>query len=448
MISVSIPNNNISERTYIINIIFGEFLGLECNITIDKDLTDYKIVLPNNSCVIIKDSFFSLHHETSTYLNKKNIPLNVSHISNEFIVEDNLPLIYGANDISVVSDLISCSIDVFASCFFMLTRWEEYVIKSRDIHHRFSAYKSLAFKNDFLKRPIVNEYVELLWNMLFLLDASLIRKNHKYKCYITHDVDRIDTWKNPMHLIKTVGGDLIKRKDLMKAGENFYQYFKIKLNLIKDPYDTFDFLMDESEKINTKSNFYFMSGGETTFDNWYNIDKVGVLINTIKKKKHRIGYHSSYNTYNNLELFIQEKERLEKISEFQITEGRQHYLRFEVPTTWQVWEDAGMLVDSTCGYAEKEGFRCGTATEYSVFNIITRKQLKLKERPLLVMEGSFYTYQPEMNLEEMLLNIKSIIKLVKKYNSNFVLLWHNSSFNKNRSRNFKDEYKCILQYLP
>ena len=57
--------------------------------------------------------------------------------------------------------------------------------------------------------------------------------------------------------------------------------------------------------------------------------------------------------------------------------------------------------DSTLSYADKEGFRCGVCYSYSVFDIISRKKLNLKERPLIVMEGSFTTYQLDITPKEM-----------------------------------------------
>ncbi len=187
--------------------------------------------------------------------------------------------------------------------------------------------------------------------------------------------------------------------------------------------------MDKSEELGLKSRFYFMSGGVTEYDNRYDINEQKELIEHIKSRGHIIGIHPSYNAYNDFEQFKQEKELLENVAEQKIDEGREHYLRFEVPTTWQIWEDNGMRLDSTCGYADKEGFRCGTGDEFSVFNILTREKLKLKERPLIVMEGSFTNYQKHITSESMRKKIEELIMKTKKYNSTFTLLWHNSSFN-------------------
>ena len=91
-----------------------------------------------------------------------------------------------------------------------------------------------------------------------------------------------------------------------------------------------------------------------------------------------------------------------------------------------------------------EGFRCGICYEYSVFNILTRKKLKLKEKPLIVMEGSFTTYQSNIQPEEMEEKIKLLIEQVKKYNGEFVFLWHNSSFNTPLWKKYQNIYGRIL----
>jgi len=124
--------------------------------------------------------------------------------------------------------------------------------------------------------------------------------------------------------------------------------------------------------------------------------------------------------------------------------GRAHFLRFEIPTTWQIWEDAKMQWDSSLSYADKEGFRCGVCYEYSVFNILTRKKLDLKEKPLIVMEGSFSTYQPNIKADEMEVKITTLINRVKQYNGDFVFLWHNSSFNTYEWKKYQNIYKKVL----
>ena len=52
--------------------------------------------------------------------------------------------------------------DPFAASFFMISRYEEYLPHIKDIHGRFEAKESLAFKNNFLEKPIVDIWINLI----------------------------------------------------------------------------------------------------------------------------------------------------------------------------------------------------------------------------------------------------------------------------------------------
>ena len=191
MIKIITPNKFSQEKTYIIDILFKSFLGIDYIINNNDGITDYKIILDNGNNIIIKDHFFSKFAKGDTYLNIKNISEDIRFSKNQFTVEADIPIIYGTDELKITDDKIVCGIDVFASAFFMLTRWEEYVDKARDIHNRFPASESLAFKNNFIDRPVVNEYVEMLWNMLKHLGHKQERKKRNFEIILTHDVDNL-----------------------------------------------------------------------------------------------------------------------------------------------------------------------------------------------------------------------------------------------------------------
>ena len=414
MINIFVPNNNLAERKYILDIIFNEFLGLDYKLELGSK--NYEIQLENRKVLTIKDSFFNKYPQDLEYLKLENIP-------------------------NKIEDL-----DIFSASFFMLTRWEEYVNKNRDSHDRFPASESIAYKQGFLDRPVVNEYLEMLKQKLYELDDSLEFKKRDYKLFLTHDIDVPLKYRNLASGVREIVGDIVKRKNLKLAFSNIVLKFKVHLKLIRDPFDTFDYLMDVSEKVGVKSYFFFMGKGVTKYDNMYqsNDEFINNLVKKIKSRGHHIGIHPTYNAYNNFEQFTKEKKELEKNLNSNITFGRGHYLRFEIPTTWQVWEDNGMSWDSTLSFAEKEGFRCGVCYEYSVFNILTRKKLNLKEKPLIVMEGSFVTYQPNINPADMEKKIKKLVSQVKKYNGEFIFLWHNSSFHSYKWRKYQDAYERAI----
>ncbi|MBE0440392.1 MAG: hypothetical protein IBX57_11690, partial [Gammaproteobacteria bacterium] len=141
------------------------------------------------------------------------------------------------------------------------------------------------------------------------------------------------------------------------------------------------------------------------------------------------------------ELIKQEADRLKRIcAEEGIKQsqwgGRMHYLRWEQPITLRAWEDAGMSYDSTLGYADRPGFRCGTCHEYPAFDPAAQEQLSLRIRPLVVMECTVIDDR-YMGLgvgdlaEDKFRILKSRCEKVK---GTYTLLWHNSFFGINYIR--------------
>ncbi|MFJ5713879.1 polysaccharide deacetylase family protein [Neobacillus sp. NPDC093127] len=446
MITIYLPRNFLPERTYIIDILIGEYLGIAYEIC-DYEGVDYKIVLENKSILIIRDSFFSCQ-AGEDYLKPENIPAEIGWGINPFSIEEDIPIIYGNDEIAVMSQDITCGIDLFGSAFFMLTRWEEYVNKERDMHNRFPAKASAAYKNAFLERPIVNEYVEMLWNMLAHLGIEQARKEREFELILTHDVDHISYWKGPLRHVQVLGADILKRKNVALFLRHIVDLTRVKLGKQNDPYDTFDYIMNLSESAGIKSRFYFMSGGSTQFDNNYQVDESAALniIKKVKERGHIIGFHPSFNAYNNPLQWKKEKERLEEALGFSVKEGRQHYLRFEVPVTWNIWDSNRMEMDCTLGYPEREGFRCGTCYEYTVFDFIERKKLTIKEFPLIVMDGTLFGFQ-DLSPKQMETATMKLLEITKKYKGKFVYLWHNSSFNIEHWKKHDSVYTHILTEL-
>lgn len=441
---IIIPDNFVAERKYILNVLISEFLGLEASITQEKS-SNYVFKLENGNELVIEDHFFNQFKENEGYLQVEAIPKEVTYVKGPFMPESDLPVIYGCDRLTVEQDNIRCGIDIFASSFFMLTRWEEYVNQVRDKHQRFPASESLAFKCGFLERPVVNEYVEFLWSMLVRVGVDQQRKVRSFSFVPTHDVDHIQYYQGVKKLSRAICGDLISRKDLSLAVQRIPHYLRVKRCLEKDPFDTFDDIMTLSEQMNVASRFYFMSGGITKYDNDYSIHdpRCLSLIEEIKNRGHTIGFHPSYNSYNDAEQWGLEKKRLEEVLHDEVVEGRQHYLRFASPLTWRIWNDYGMKVDSTAGYADQEGFRCGVCYTFRVFDVVERKPLSIHERPLIVMEATLLHYQ-KVTPEQMLSRTLHLLEKVKKYNGEFVYLWHNSSFNTKEWAEYHDVYQEVV----
>jgi hypothetical protein len=79
-------------------------------------------------------------------------------------------------------------------------------------------------------------------------------------------------------------------------------------------------------------------------------------------------------------------------------------------------------------FADCAGFRCGTCYEFPVYDVRNRRALKLREKPLVVMDCSVID-QNYMGLgtgDQALEYIQRVINQCKTYKGDFIILWHNS----------------------
>jgi len=446
---VEVPEGYLPEISYILNVILKEFLGLEYRIEKNSNEKIGLRVLGDalGKSLITENILFNI--PTENWLKEESLPISplpqwdvFDDLPEVKLCDKKLPVIYGrelANGkyLEQEGNNLHLGLDIFGSCFFMLTRYEEVVLKEKDGHGRFPAKASLAYKERFLSHPVVNEYVEVLWAVMNRLWPNLKRKHRNYKVMLTHDVDHPFTVNDQSwnRIIRNVGGDIVLRKDLGLAVSRIM--CKIQNNPKLDPVYTFDFIMNLSEKYGLRSEFYFMTdypAGSLDGSN-YSIDSFFIkdLISVINKRGHIVGFHASYNSFRDPLRTKTEFEKLIKVAKQlgikqNIWGGRQHYLRWENPITWQNWEDAGLNYDSTLSFADYAGFRTGTCYEYPAFNLLERKSLQLREIPLIAMDGTLFG-NDYMNLkqEDALQYIKQLSTFCKKFKGNLVLLWHNSS---------------------
>lgn len=424
MIKVLSSNSFVPEKSYVLSVIFRDILKSEFEMVFSASQINYSFEISEHCKIVIEDHFFSKFVDGTGYLDVTNIPKNIKWLNVPFHPE-RIPIIFGTDKLEIGENEIVFGLDIIASIFFMLTRWEESVGKDRDEYGRFPAKACLAHREGFLQLPVVDLYVETLGHVIQYLMNSSFSVQNDVELVPTHDIDVLQRWVSPGQLLRQVAGDLFKRKDFSLGMERICLYYLTKRGAIKDCYDTFDYLMDKSESINSKSRFYFMSGGNNQFDGNYDIEskRSAEIISGILSRDHIVGFHPSFDAYKDRYLFFYEKEKLERAISIKVMEGRCHYLRFEVPTTWQIFEDAGMSVDSTCGYHDIPGFRCGTSREYFTYNILTRKPLKLKERPLIFMECTSFFYQ-NLSEKETMENFKALLERARE---KFTFLWHNDS---------------------
>ncbi|HGJ65537.1 TPA: hypothetical protein ENS27_09130 [bacterium] len=445
---------------YTFNLIFS-ILGIEHKILSYNDLS--KSVIDNSDLVISygyrkPEQKFRKHihiYQSSLFGKDYRTPSSMPKLPLKRW--NDLPIIYEGNanlkKIVIQNEyLIETNIDIITSSFFMLTRYEEYLINDRDQYDRFPAESSIAYKEGFLTKPIVNEYIELLadWIRFFYPDfkRGKLWNDADFGVLLTHDIDKVKKyrwWRPPIYsFIRSLKEGRID-KTLKYLSDWFASSFRLKV----DPYWNFSQISNLENNYGFKSSFYFMTNQDSEREklNQYSVNEPNLAkeIKKLEEMDNEIGLHGSFNSFNDQEMYLSEKARLDQVVNNKYYGGRQHYLRWKTPDTWRILEQAGILYDTTLGYDDHNGFRCGFCLPYKPFDVIEDRVINILEIPLIVMDRTLQKKYIDPN--EMWWELEILIKQVQKHNGIFVLLWHNSSLYDIDYPTLNGMYNCILKRL-
>ena len=434
-----------AERRYIVSVVMEDGLGTSVRlkaanrsntrITLEGGIGEQAITLPDVLFGVSSESWLtdgSLPKRPLEIGHRSNLDTNV-HVSNQ-----TLPMIYGdrSGTFRAHERGLYLPIDIFGSAFFMLTRYEELVKPDRDEHGRFPASASLAYQEGFLERPIIDEYVEVLWAAMKRLWPQLQRRERPYRLVPTHDVDRPFGVKGEpaARVARRFGGDLLKRRSLTALAKRFGSLVTPGARgEWLDPNNTFDWLMDQAERHGLRAEFYVMTGKTDEHDPGYDVfaPRIQWLLRRIDERGHGVGLHPSYGTLGRPDLIAAESKTLRQALDAAgidqpVRSGRQHYLRWRADRTWEDWDEVGMAEDSTVGYADHVGFRAGTCRPYRAWSWSRREPLDLIERPLIAMDGTLLS-ESYMGLspDEALARLGRLADRVRGVGGDFVVLWHN-----------------------
>lgn len=460
MLLVRQPFSCAHERRYALDVLLGEFLGLPCQY---KEEPGHCVRItcpdaPSPAHLQWPDTFFQTR--AGAWLAPESLPRDptpVWKVSQDLpeavVAAPTIPVLYGepleTGAWFAQSDRgIRLGVDIAGSAFFMLTRYEEAVVQIRDAHDRFPAHASLAYRQGFLLRPIVDEYTEILWAALHRLWPHLTRKARHRAIFVTCDVDMPFKYQAKLSsLFRHSVGDLIRRRNPRLVLDRMEGYaHALKGYYSDDPwYAAINWIMSVNEKAGNRVAFFLMADGKHKWDGHYSLESPPVrqLLRRIHERGHEIGFHPGYATYLDPDETRRQADVLRRIMKresirYHQLGGRQHFLRWRTPDTARNWEAAGLSYDSTLGYADHVGFRCGTSREYTLYDVVLRRRLNVKERPLILMDCSLVAerYMGLGYTDEALAYAQTLKERALRIGGFFTLLWHNSFLDQPEARRF------------
>ena len=315
--------------------------------------------------------------------------------------------------------------DLFSAAFYVLSRYEEYLPHKLDEYGRYAHENSLAYKEDFLKLPLVN-----LWMQAFGREMQKRKyyskfkiQNSKFSFVPTYDIDiaysylHKPLWKNIFGFYR----DLLQGKfeQVMERG-NVYSGRK------PDPFDVFEWMDGLHTKYHLDPVYFFLTIVKRgQYDK--NLSAGSKTLQTLYKRlagRYITGVHPSWQSGTDMWLLEKEIQTLRGIIQKPITLSRNHYLRFTIPHTYRRLIAAGITDDYSMAYGGVNGFRASYALPYKWYDLEQESVTALTIHPFCFMEAtSFFNqgYTAEQAGEE----IQYYHDTVKDVNGVFITLFHN-----------------------
>ena len=396
---------------YVFKLVLEELAGIDFRITTNVD--EYKATdLPclNYSGSGLKEA------EVFIKANALLFEKGVKEQQLKFTQEENAPQLHFNN---------GDNFDPFSAAFFLVSRYEEYLPYTPDEFHRFPAVASEITKQNLLHLPLVNLWSEEVKQVLKERFPSLSSTQRPFSAVITIDVDQAYAFK--YRGMKRQAISLIRNVALVKP-QYLLAQAKTLSNLCRDPFDSFEYLRQCQSSTELQFIYFINVGKYSKYDK--NTSTSNTQFRRLLKgisSYAEIGLHPSFYTNEFPEKFFEEKSDLEWAIGKQIRKSRQHFLKLKLPHTYRCVIDAGLTDDYTMGYASHPGFRAGICTPFKWFDLEKDLSTELLVHPITYMEGSFHKLH--CSPSDAASCSDRFIDIVKRFNGEFVSLWHNHTVN-------------------
>jgi len=345
-------------------------------------------------------------------------------------------------DIFYATDKGSLPFDIFSATFYLVSRYEEYLLKKSDEHKRFPHKNSLAHKNYFLDRPLVNLWAEELKKIILTEYPAISFSENKYSFIPTIDID-VAYAHLGRNIFVTIGSYLKALSRLQI--KTLIEKKLVLLRLKKDPYDTFSYQESIFKKYNLHPIYFFLAAGKrSSYDK--NIPPGSKRFKRLVKKLSsyaEIAIHPSYRSKSDPKIVAEEIKMVEQNISKKITCSRQHFLKLSLPDTYRCLAELGITDDYSMAYAGTVGFRASICTPFFFYDLKAENVLPVKVHSSSIMDGTMKDYLT-LSRADSIAVIRELVSKIKSVNGEFIPIWHNHSIN-NQGR--WEGWRTIFEFM-
>lgn len=312
--------------------------------------------------------------------------------------------------------------DIFAASFYMLSRYEEYLPHVKDEHGRFPSKESLAYKKDFITKPVVDIWAHKFKN---ILKERFDKLEFPEKQYSNRNILAVaEAYKyKKKGIVRSIGASI---RDLFTFDiSQFLERIEVLLYLKKDPYDIYEDLIKFSKQNNLYWYFLFqLSNYSVNSKNIsYNKIKYHALIKSMGDYG-KIGLLPGYEALSSFKTLKLEKNRWESIVNRPLEVCLSYFFDINLPNLYNNFDKLEIKEDHSMAFVDLPGFRAGTCRPFLFYDINFERI-----SPLVIYPPAFNSFSfCNFSFFEVKTRLQQIKEEVKQVGGILSVVFQNSDF--------------------
>ena len=312
--------------------------------------------------------------------------------------------------------------DIFSASFYLMSRYEEYLPHVKDTIGRFPYTQSLAHKSGFLQQPVVDIWAYKFKETLMESFPDLIFPVKRMKIHNVIDADQPFAFaqRGFLRTVLGFGSDIWKMKI-----RSIVARAQVLLTLRKDPYDTFNWIINTAKRSISEHTVFFRLGDSSDFQEGMNTNRIGfkLLVKFVSDYR-EVGLIFSSETLVEYEKVKREKEGMEDITNRSLISSKNDRYMVNLPAIYRNLVELEVVRDFTMVYEDEIGFRAGTCTPFLFYDLDSETKTPLIIQPLAFTTASFdKKYESEINK-----TLNTLYNWVDDVNGTFSVVFTNRDF--------------------
>lgn len=304
---------------------------------------------------------------------------------------------------------------------------------------------SFLYRQQILHIPIINKYSSLITKIFQGRPRLNLWPNRKrYAVALTHDIDYPEIYRGIeilRTLVKPSSGSCRKAWQILRRKVNFW---------------CFDIWEEIEIAAGVRSAFFF-SGTKNSLlgyllsapDPFYDVgrEKYRRVLKNLMEAGFEVGLHASYNSWRSVEGYLAEKKNLENSLGHLVFSNRQHYWQADPEgfyRTAMLFNEVGLLCDTTIGFERRCGFRYGIAAPFQFLNLDSDEVIPVVELPTSLMDDQLFGYRNLGYLGNQYEEMDELLYQVAHNNGLFVVDFHGRGLNETMFPDWRQAYEHIL----